>query len=110
MKHFPLSYAAISDKEVGYSNPYAAIRKIPLGTIKPPSYYGGGEIPEEDIVYIKFDAFDTEDIERSAFNILILAASGDGKSKLAKLIWSVLHDANYYCLYIDPKTTNSVNA
>jgi hypothetical protein len=109
MEFFPLSYSSISAKETKYSNPYATMGKIPLGTLKPRSSYGE-EIPEEEIVYIKFDPIKMEDIERNAFNILILGASGDGKSLIAKNIWSTLHDAGYYNLYIDPKGIDSGNA
>lgn len=85
--------------------------KIPLGTVKPYSSYGGPEnIPMKDIVTIDFDPVDTPSTERKAMNVLNLAGSGDGKTLMGKNVWAVLHAAKYYCCYIDPKSTDSGRA
>jgi len=83
--------------------------KIPIGTEKPPYEYTDG-IPEEEIVTIKFDPISTPMTKRSAFNILVLAGSGDGKSLLAKNLWFYLQKAGFYILYIDPKSADSGRA
>lgn len=83
--------------------------RIPLGTLKPYEAYNG-DIPYNDIVSIPFDDVSVPMTSRRALNILMLGGSGDGKSLIMKLIWSVLHQAGYYCGYIDPKSTDSGRA
>ncbi len=82
---------------------------IPIGTLHPYESYNN-KIPDEDIVTIPFDPLDTPLTKRRAMNILILGGSGDGKSIMGKQIWSILHEAGYYCIYVDPKSTDSGRA
>lgn len=84
-------------------------RKIPIGTLHPYPFYKG-KIPDCDIVTISFDPLDTPLTKRKAMNILMLAGSGDGKTMLSKCIWAILHEAGYYCIYVDPKSTDSGRA
>lgn len=73
--------------------------KIPIGTV-----YGAPEpYREEDIVYINFDPVDETKsfTSRALFNLLILGASGDGKSLLNKIIWYFLQKAGYKVCYIE---------
>lgn len=83
--------------------------RIPLGTLMPYSWYEG-DIPMTDIVSIPFDPSDMSSASRRALNVLILGASGDGKSLIMKLIWYILHYAGYYCGYIDPAKTHAGRA
>lgn len=108
MTNFPISYDYILGKSEA-ENIYVQKKKIPCGTLRPYFEYDN-EIPEEDIVYIPFDDIYTPATERKAFNGLILGGSGDMKSMFMKLIWSILSDAGYYCIYIDPKSTDSGRA
>ena len=82
---------------------------IPLGSLLPPETYKG-KIPMCDIVTIKFDPTDTPFTKRNAFNVLLLGGSGDGKSMLMKIIWWVLHYSGYFCVYVDPKSTDAGRA
>lgn len=90
-------------------NPYAEEGVIPIGTRRP-YYEYDGNIPPEEIVFIHFDGINTPFTQREALNILMLAGSGDGKSLQMKNIWATLHDAGYYCIYIDPKQGESTRA
>lgn len=84
--------------------------KIPIGTLRPFESYEDGKIPDEDIIWIPFDPVNTPLTSRKAMNILLLGGSGDGKSLIMKQIWSVLHEAGFYCGYFDPKSTDSGRA
>src|SRR3990167_7591674 len=91
-------------------NIYAQRGIIPLGTKYHQSEYFG-KIKEEDIVFANFELaskfpFNT----RNPFNMLILGGTGDKKSLMMKLMWSIFHAAGYNCLYIDPKSVESGNA
>ena len=108
MKTLEKSWNTLLGKPLGDLNYWVDKKRIPLGTLKPYELYD--TIPEEDIVSIPFDSIDTPVTSRRALNILILAGSGDGKSMLMKVIWSVLANAKYYCGYIDPKSTDSGRA
>lgn len=102
-------WEALHDYKLGSINRWIDARRIPIATLKPYHYYEG-VVPDEDIVSIPFDAVDLRNVEREARNILILGGSGDGKSLIAKNIWWFLHYAGYYCIYVDPKSTDSGNA
>ena len=96
-------------------NIYVEKNQIPLGTKRPFYAYpedkhGKRIIPEEEIVYLKFDPINKPFTERNAFNILVLGGSGDGKSLLMKNIWWFLHEAGFFCLYFDPKSTDAGRA
>ncbi|MDO8553250.1 MAG: ATP-binding protein [Candidatus Micrarchaeota archaeon] len=106
---FPLTWKYLQSLDKEESNIYIKECKIPLGT-KRPYYEYQEEIPEEEIVYIYFDPISKQTTERNPFNGLIIGGSGDGKSQLMKLIWFFLQKAGYYCLYIDPKGTESGRA
>ncbi|QGH73169.1 MAG: AAA-like domain-containing protein [Siphoviridae sp. ctjeG17] len=99
--------ASRSDDEKNY---WASRGLIPLGSKYPPTYYKGRPVPMEDIITIKFDPIHKSFTERSGSNVLLLGDTGDGKSLLMKLAWSVLADAGYWCIYIDSKSTDSGRA
>jgi len=103
------------EREELVGNPYAEEGVIPLGTVRPYYSYPKDEDghyipPREEIIVQKFDNIKISPNQRKAFNILLLGGSGDMKTLLVKLIWTVLADAGYYCLYIDPKTSESGRA
>lgn len=100
---------ALYEIRLGSINRWIDARKIPVATLLPYESYNG-KVPEEDIVTIPFDPLDMENTARQARNILILGGSGDGKSLIAKSIWWFLHYAGYYCIYVDPKSTDSGRA
>lgn len=101
-----------SDGTLKKINKYVQKGLIPLGT-KRPFYNYSGEPKEDDIVYIPFDKVYNKNGEikdpstREAFNVLLLGASGDGKTLLIKNIWGILHEAGYYSVFIDPKSFSS---
>ena len=82
---------------------------IPLGTLKPYHSYKGN-IPESEIVTIKFDPVNVPFVSRKALNILCLGGSGDGKGLLMKVAWHILFEAGYYIIYIDQKSTEAGRA
>jgi len=86
---------------------------IPIGTVKPYFHYiidGVLDIPMSDIVVIPFENVDTPLTQRDSFNVLSLAGSGDGKGLLQKLGWSVLADAGFFIVYVDPKSFDASRA
>jgi len=103
------SWNVLFGEPLGDFNYWVDKNLVPIGTLLPYESYKG-KIPDEDIVTIPFDSIDTPLTKRSALNILILGGSGDGKSLISKQIWSILHEAGYYCIYIDPKSTDSGRA
>ena len=111
MIRFNKLWSVLLNITMGDEKYWARKHKIPIGTLKPYELYEGF-IPDEDIVTISFDPVNISGAgsQRNAFNILILGGSGDGKSLIMKQIWSVLHQAGYYNLYIDPKSTESGRA
>lgn len=90
-------------------NPYAQEWQIPLGTSEHPSYYSG-EIPENDIIVHQLKDLDKDFNQREACNILILGASGDGKTLIEKNIWCNILDLGFNCVFIDPKSYTSGRA
>lgn len=102
---FPLTWDAITNNAEDEKNYWASKGLLPLGTVRP-YYEYNGKIPMEDIITVKFDPSYKPFTERSGFNFLILGDTGDGKSLLMKLIWSVLADASYWCIYVDSKSTD----
>lgn len=100
---------------LGDDNYWIDKHQMPIGTTQPyevlvEKFGDINDVPEKFIVTIPFDPVDTPLVKRNAMNILLLAGSGDGKSVLMKLMWSVLHQAGFYCMYIDPKSTDSGRA
>jgi hypothetical protein len=86
-------------------------RLIPIGTVQPHHYYeSADEIPLKDIVTVPFDDISVAGAERNPLNVLILGASGDFKSGIMKMIWYVLQKCGYFCMYFDPKSTDSGRA
>lgn len=83
---------------------------IPLGSLEPQEEYPHGRIPDEDIVTISFDPINIPFTQRSANNVLCLAASGDGKSMLKKIDWYVRQKAGFFCIYIDRKSLDAARA
>jgi hypothetical protein len=106
---FDEAWSILLGKPLGESHYWSNKGLIPIGTLKPYEEYKGN-IPEEDIVTIPFDPVSTPTTQRRALNVLFLGGSGDGKSLLGKVFWSVLHHAGYYCAYVDPKSTDSGRA
>ena len=111
---FDKAFSAWTGHPLGNLQFWVEKKMIPIGTLKPYEMYiddkGNVNIPWEDIVNIKFDPIDIPFTQRKLLNILILGASGDGKSLLMKVIWWILHKAKYYCIYVDPKSTDSGRA
>lgn len=102
--------STILKKNLDDDNIYAKNCLIPLGTKRPYYEYDKCIIPEEEIVFVNFDPISTPTTQREAFNTLLLGASGDGKSLIIKQFWKILHDAGYFCVYIDPKSVDSGRA
>jgi hypothetical protein len=103
-------WSVLTGRPLGDLNYWVDKKLIPIGSLMPFHEYPEGVIPDSDIVTIPFDPVDIPTTQRKALNILFLGGSGDGKSLLMKLIWYVLHNAGYYCGYIDPKSTDSGRA
>lgn len=104
---FDKTWSVLLGEPLGDLNYWVDKKRIPLGTLKPFFEYpelpdGYYDIPDKDIVSMPFDAVGVTSSSRKAFNTLILGGSGDMKSLLMKVIWSVLSEAGYYCGYIDP--------
>lgn len=90
--------------------------EIPLGTVYPYEYYnssnGFSEIPDEDIVTMRFDkvAKGFDFTRRSPLNVLVLGGTGDGKGLMQKTAWYILQKAGFFITYIDPKSTEAGRA
>lgn len=83
--------------------------KIPIGILAPNKYddYPVGSdglrvIPVRDILSIPIESIDGKNFtNRNLFNLLLLGASGDGKSTQLKNIWFFLQKMGFRVCYID---------
>ncbi|MFA6089862.1 MAG: hypothetical protein WC755_08445 [Candidatus Woesearchaeota archaeon] len=97
----------IGEKKV-YKDYWKERAEVPLLSKRPYYEYSSEEEMLEETLTLKIDTRGAQ--QRNAFNGLICAATGVGKTRLVKNIVKGFHKQKYNILFFEPKSTEMMNA